>query len=149
MSPAGRTIAACWVVVSAAVPVDRCQAGPSAGDEAEPQLEFQVLGARENLGDSALTVERVAPGEAVLRGTIATPTPCYGIAAELAARERTLTVTLTATAQPGICITVLAAFAYQARIYGLSAGRYTIDVVYTYPGTGWNQQVKRVELEIP
>lgn len=137
------------IMALAAVALDRCQTEPPTGTAKEPQVEFTMVGALQELKDPPVSIDSVSPGEVVLTGGLGTPTPCYAIGAEVALRERTLTLTLAATAQPGICIQVLAAFAYRARIHGLSAGRYALEVVATYPGTGWESQVERLEVEIP
>lgn len=140
-----------WAILvsSAVAPVDTCRTGLSSGDAGEPRVEFTVVGTPEAGDDPGLRVDSVATGEMVLAGAISTPTPCYDIRAEPSRRDGTLTLTLVATAQPRICIQVLAAFAYRARIYGLSAGRYRVEVVVTYPNTGWPPRVEHLEVEIP
>jgi len=35
------------------------------------------------------------------------------------------------------CVLVLGRFAYDAFIEGLTPGRYSLQVVHTYPSTGW------------
>ncbi|MBI2401140.1 MAG: hypothetical protein HYV20_00025 [Gemmatimonadetes bacterium] len=145
--PRGQTAAFAVVVLVAVGSVDTCRTGP--GEPGAPQVEFTVLGALEAGKDAAVRVDSVSSGQVVLRGGIGTPTPCYTIRAELAQRESTLTLTLVATVQPVVCITVLAAFEYRARIYGVSAGRYTVEVVATYPGTGWTPRADTLQVEIP
>lgn len=133
----------------AAVSLNRCQGGPPTGEGREPQVEFTVVGMLEEAESPPVAIDSVSPGEVVLTGGLGTPTPCYAIGAEVALRERTLVLTLNATAQPIVCIQMLAAFEYRARIHGLSKGRYTLEVVTTYPGTGWASRVERLTVEIP
>lgn len=143
-------LAALCFVALATVSADRCQTGSPAGDTGQPEVEFEVVGALEGSKDPPVTIDSIAPGEVVLTGALATPTPCYAINAGVTLRDRTLSLSLTATAQPGmICIQTLGAFAYRARIHGLSTGRYTLEVVATYPGTGWETRTERLEVEVP
>lgn len=145
--PQAQTAAFAVVGLAVVGSVDTCRTGP--GESGAPQLEFTVVGALEAGKDAAVRADSVSSGQVVLRGGISTPTPCYAIGAEVAQRESTLTLTLVATAQPVFCIQVLAAFEYRARIYGLSAGRYTVEVVATYPGTGWTPRADTLQVEIP
>ncbi len=138
-----------WVVAIAAVTsADTCQTGPSSGDP-EAQVEFTVLGALDAGKDPTPRVDSVSQGQVLLTGGVSTPTPCYAIGAELSPRDHVLTLTLVATSQPVICIQVLAAFEYRARIYGLTAGRHTLEVVATYPDTGWPPRADTLRVEIP
>lgn len=133
----------------ATVAADRCQTGSPAGETGQPEVEFEVVGAPGEPAARPVSVDSVAPGAVVLTGALETPTPCYGLAAAVGLQERTLKMTITATGQPGFCIQMLGAFEYRARIHGLGAGRYTLEVVVTYPGTGWESRVERLEVEIP
>jgi hypothetical protein len=56
---------------------------------------------------------------------------------------------LEAKSQPMICAQVLATVAYQARISHLDSGQYTLEVIQTYPGTGWADRVDRLQVQIP
>jgi len=44
--------------------------------------------------------------------------------------------------RPGaeVCIASIAELGYDATVRGLPAGRYTLRVVHTYPGTGWSTE---------
>lgn len=145
--PAPAVVLALAALVTAAA-ADTCQS-PSSGEAGAPQVEFSVVGALEAGEDPTPRVDSVSAGEMVLRGGISTPTPCYAIRAELGERADTLALTLLATSQPVVCIQVLAAFGYRARIYGLASGRYTIEVVSTYPGTGWPPRTQYLEVAVP
>ena len=147
---AGRVgLAAIGFAALATVSVDRCRAGSPAAETSQPEMEFEVVGTPGEPRAGLVSVDSVGPGAVVLTGVLETPTPCYGLAATAGLQERTLKVTITATGQPGFCIQVLGAFAYRARIHGLSGGRYTLEVVATYPGTGWESRVERLEVEVP
>jgi len=145
--PGAHAAAFAVVGLAAAGAVDTCRTGP--GEPGGPRVEFTVVGALEGGKDPAARVDSVSSGEVVLRGGISTPTPCYGISAEVVQRASALTLTLVATARPVVCIQVLAAFEYRARIYGLSAGHYAVEVVSTYPGTGWMQPADTLQVDVP
>lgn len=141
-----------WLCLAslAVVAPERCQVGQPASEVGQPELEFTVVGALEGGRDPAVTIDSVAPGRVMLSGVVGTPTPCHGVSADVGLRDGTLTLTLVATAQPGaICVQVIGTLGYQARISGLSAGRYTLEVVARYPGSGWESRVERLEVEIP
>lgn len=123
-----------------------CQSMPASDAAEGPSLEFSVLGQAEPARERAPTIARVSPGSVQVTGAIGTPTPCYTIDAGLDAKERALTLTLTASARDGACIQILAAFEYRATISGLESGSYTILVAQTYPGTGWPRREHRLEL---
>jgi hypothetical protein len=140
---AGLAVAA----LAAAGSVDTCRV--DLAEPGAPQLEFTVLGQSQGGAGEAPQVDSVSAGQVVLRGVIGTPTPCYTIEADLEQDGSTLTVSLEATDQGGICIQVLGAFAYRARLHGLSAGSHTIAVTAAYPGTGWQTRADTLQVEIP
>jgi hypothetical protein len=79
-----------------------------------------------------------AAGGAVVRGTISTPNPCHRLAAAVERAGETVTVRITATADPEtMCIASIGAIPYTATLRGLPAGSYTLRVLHLYPGTGW------------
>lgn len=126
-----------------------CRTLPSSGGAKEPALEFSILGQAEEAEGRAPTLARVGSGTIEVTGAVATPTPCYTIGAELAAGERTLTLTLVASARDAACVQVLAAFEYSATVSGLEPGTYAMVVVQTYPGTGWPRREHRLQLSVP
>jgi hypothetical protein len=127
-----------------------CQSPASSGtQQIEPRLEFAVVGSSQRSGGDTITVTDVAADGVTLSGTMSTPNPCYNITPDLSADGDSLTLALAATAQAGMCIQVLAAFRYEARIGGLPPGRYSIAVEYTYPNTGWGGRVFPLAVEVP
>ena len=95
------------------------QAGSSSGGEQPPQAEG-------------------APGGAVVRATMTTPTPCHRLSGAVQRAGETVTLTVSAASDPEMmCIQSIGAIPYTATVRGLPAGSYTLRVVHTYPGTGW------------
>ena len=79
-----------------------------------------------------------AAGGAVVRGTMSTPTPCHRLAGAVQRAGETVTLTVSAAADPdAMCIQSIGSIPYTATVRGLPAGSYTLRVVHTYPGTGW------------
>lgn len=127
-----------------------CQSPASGGtQQIEPRLEFAVVGSSQTSGGDTITVTDVAADGVTLSGSMSTPTPCYSITPNLSADGDSLTLALAATARAGMCIQVLAAFRYEARIRGLPPGRYSIAVEYAYPNTGWGRRVFPLAVEVP
>jgi len=124
-------------------------AGASVTNSIEPVIELTMQGAAEGGEPRAPSVTTATSELAVLEGTISSPNPCYSFAAEIEADQNNLTVTLSGTQQAGMCIQILGAFRYQARITGLSTGTYPVTVVYRYPDTGWEQREFSLTLTIP
>jgi hypothetical protein len=88
-------------------------------------------------GDQSATAEGAAGG-AVVRGTASTPTPCHRLTGAVARAGETVTLTVSAAADPdAMCIQSIGSIPYTATVRGLPAGSYTLRVVHTYPGTGW------------
>lgn len=89
-------------------------------------------------------------GRVTVSGAMTTPTPCYDLAGEASVAGDTVTLTIQARRQEGGCIQVIAAFAYDAAVRGLPAGRYTLRVRHAYPGTGWEGRTAlETKIEIP
>ena len=120
-------------------------------DRADQQarLEFTVTGSLQTAATDTAQVSRVSARQAVIEGVISTPNPCYQIVADLVEDADSVTVRLIASRQGGMCIQVLAAFTYEARISDLDAGTSSIVVVYTYPSTGWEERTFRLRTEVP
>jgi len=74
----------------------------------------------------------VSPGRIDVDGILPTPTPCYDLTAELGRADRRLTLTVTARDRGGVCIQVLANFAYAAKLDGLESGLYQLTVEHAY-----------------
>jgi hypothetical protein len=76
-------------------------------------------------------------GTVAVRGTISTPNPCYGLGGTAAREGSTLTLTVTARSTAEVCIQSIGTLAFDATLRGVPAGSYTLRVVHTYGGTGW------------
>jgi hypothetical protein len=77
-------------------------------------------------------------GTIVVTGVATTPTPCHKLAGTVDHSGGTVTVRISATADPdAMCIASIGAIPYTATVRGLSAGTYDLRVEHTYPGTGW------------
>ena len=77
-------------------------------------------------------------GQITVRATLSGPDPCRTLEAELDQTDRE--VSLRVFIRPsgaGVCVLVIGRFAYDAVIEGLPRGRYVLQVVHTYPYTGW------------
>ncbi len=126
-----------------------CKSVPSGSDMQEPNLEFSIVGSAETGEGAEPSITSASAEEVALTGVISTPNPCYDIKAALSRDGRALTLTLTATARPEICIQVVAAFTYDARLTDLEPGSYTLTVAYEYPGIGWESSEHTLQLEVP
>ncbi len=113
------------------------------------RLEFVVTGSLQTAAADTARTARVSAGQATIEGVISTPNPCYQIVADLVEDADSLTLRLTATRRGGMCIQVVAAFTYEARLSDLPARTDTIVVVYTYPSTGWEERTFRLRAEVP
>lgn len=77
-------------------------------------------------------------GTVVVTGVATTPTPCHRLAGTVDRSGGTVTVRISATADPEVmCIASIGAIPYTATVRGLPAGEYDLRVEHTYPGTGW------------
>jgi hypothetical protein len=81
-----------------------------------------------------------------VQGALSTPTPCYTLSGAVRRVESIVTLTVEARSRGGMCVQSIGAFAYDAVLGGLPAGTYSLRVVHTYPGTGWES---RGALEAP
>ncbi len=79
-------------------------------------------------------------GTVAVRGTISTPNPCYALSGTAAREGSTLTLTVSARSNAEVCIQVIGTLGYDATLRGVPAGSYTLRVVHTYAGTGWETQ---------
>ena len=76
-------------------------------------------------------------GTVAVRGTVSTPNPCYALSGTAARDGSTLTLTVTARSTAEVCIQSIGTLAFDATLRGVPAGSYTVRVVHTYGGTGW------------
>jgi hypothetical protein len=79
-------------------------------------------------------------GTVAVRGTISTPNPCYALSGTAAREGSTLTLTVSARSNAEVCIQSIGTLGYDATLRGVPAGSYTLRVVHTYVGTGWETQ---------
>ena len=112
-------------------------AAPAQGAQ---QLTVQLVpgpAASASGGEQSATAEGAAGG-AVVRGTMSTPTPCHRLSGTVQRTGETVTLTVSAASDPEtMCIQSIGAIPYTATVRGLPAGSYTLRVLHTYPGTGW------------
>ena len=88
-------------------------------------------------GAHAVTAE-AGLGQITVRSILAGPDPCRTLEGELEQRGRDLTLRVfIRPSGAGVCVQVVGRFAYDAVIEGLPRGRYALQVVHTYPSTGW------------
>lgn len=113
-------------------------APPAQGGAQQVTVELaQTQGGSSTGGEQAATAQGAAGG-AVVRGTVSTPTPCHRLTGAVQRAGETVTLTVSAAADPeAMCIQSIGSIPYTATIRGLPAGSYTVRVVHTYPGTGW------------
>ena len=90
-------------------------------------------------GDATVTATGGA-GTVTVRGSLSAPTPCHVLGGTAARDGRTVTLTIAARAGENACIQSIGTLGYDATLAGLEAGSYSLRVVYTYPGTGWDTQ---------
>lgn len=89
-------------------------------------------------GDDQRATAEAAAGGATVRGVMSTPNPCHRLSGAVERAGSTVTLRVSATADPDVmCIASIGSIPYTAAIRGLPAGSYTLRVVHTYPGTGW------------
>lgn len=86
--------------------------------------------------DQSATAE-AGQGQIDVRATLLGPDPCRTLQGELEQAGRQLTLRVSIREMGGYCVLTLGQFAYTASIVGLSPGNYALQVVHTYPSTGW------------
>lgn len=134
--------------------VGGCSAEPPAGPDPDSgPLTLQVLN-RDTLsfaGTDTALVRPVANGLEVL-GRITTPTPCYDLKPGTV-REPPSALTLYIIAREqdvDACILVLQTFPYRLDVRDLQPGEYDVEVIHTYPDTGWADRLAaRVRVVVP
>lgn len=112
-------------------------ATPAQGSQ-QVTVELVPGTAASSAGSEQPSTAEGAAGGAVVRGTVSTPTPCHRLSAAAQRAGETVTVTISATADPdAMCVQAIGALPYTATVRGLPAGSYALRVLHTYPGTGW------------
>jgi hypothetical protein len=110
---------------------------PSTG--AQVKLEFQQGQGGSSTGGEQGATATAGSGQIAIRGTMETPTPCHKLSGELQQQGRTLSVRVVAQADPDVmCIQSIGSIPYTATLRDVAPGAYTVRVIHTYPGTGWD-----------
>jgi hypothetical protein len=111
---------------------------PAPGGAQQVSVEVRQGEGASSTGEEQRAAAEGAAGGAVVRGTISTPNPCHRLSGAVQRSGTTVTVTISATVDPDVmCIASIGNIPYTATLRGLPAGRYTLRVLHTYPGTGW------------
>ncbi len=121
---------------------------PQANTTQEATLEFVILETEIRAQRDTSYLSGSGDGQLTVSGVIRTPNPCYSLDAEVDADADSVTLRVTATPQPRICASVVAAFPYTATVGGLKGGAYTVNVLYTYPATGWDDVGFRLRAQV-
>jgi hypothetical protein len=111
---------------------------PSTGAR-QVKLEFQQgQGGSASGGEQGATAT-AGSGQIAIRGTMQTPNPCYKLSGELQQQGQTLSVRVVGQADPdAMCIQSIGSVPYTATLRDVAPGTYTVRVMHTYPGTGWD-----------
>jgi hypothetical protein len=89
-------------------------------------------------GDDQRATVEAAAGGATVRGVMSTPNPCHRLSGTVERAGSTVTLRVSAAVDPDVmCIASIGSIPYTAVLRGLPAGSYTLRVLHTYPGTGW------------
>lgn len=107
---------------------------PTAPDRASLRFTTRVP----EPGATDVVTAEAGQGQITVRSTLSGPDPCRTLAGELEQTDRE--VTLRVFIRPNgdaACVQIVGGFAYDAVIEGLPGGRYALQVIHTYPSTGW------------
>lgn len=130
------SLAACARPASGGAAAD--DAVPTEAPAGAPTLDFRP-GAGSTAGDGEQRASAEGgSGSIEIRGSMMTPTPCYRLAGALDASNRSLTVTVTGSADPdAMCVQAIGAVPYTGTVRGVAPGTYAVRIVHAYTGTGW------------
>lgn len=113
-------------------------APPAQGGAQQVSVQLTQGEGGSSAGDDQRASAEAAAGGATVRGVMSTPNPCHRLTGAVERAGSTVTVRVSATADPdAMCIASIGSIPYTAVLRGLPAGSYTLRVVHTYPGTGW------------
>ena len=89
-------------------------------------------------GAAVSVTAEAGQGQIAVRSTLRGPDPCRTLGGELeqTGREVTLRVFIRPNGD-AVCVQVVGGFAYDAVIQGLPRGKHALQVIHTYPSTGW------------
>jgi hypothetical protein len=119
-------------------PPDSPGGAPSTGAP-QVKLEFQQGQGGSSSGGEQGATATAGSRQIALRGTMQTPNPCYKLSGELQQQGQTLSVRVVGRADPdAMCIQSIGSIPYTATLRDVAPGTYTVRVMHTYPGTGWN-----------
>lgn len=111
---------------------------PAQGGSQQVSVQFTQGEAGSAAGEDQRATAEGAAGGATVRGVMSTPNPCYRLTGAVERAGSTVTLRVSGAADPdAMCIQSIGSIPYTATIRGLPAGSYTLRVVHTYPGTGW------------
>ena len=111
---------------------------PTAPDTAF--LRFTPRALELGSAESFVTAE-ASQGQIAIRASLLGPDPCRTLEGEFDQRDREITLRVfIRPSGAGVCVQVIGGFAYDAVIEGLPRGTYVLQVVHTYPSTGWPTQ---------
>ncbi len=137
---ARRAWIAAWVIAST-VAIAGCGDGTPAGPGSDTgPLTLRVLNTDTlSLPGTDTALVTPVPGGLVVLGRITTPTPCYNLRPGTVKEPPTsLTLFIIAREQNvDACIQVLHPFPYRLEVRELEPGEYDVEVIHTYPNTGW------------
>ena len=80
---------------------------------------------------------RAHDGGIEVRGLLSAPDPCRPLEASVSRVGDTIDVTLLSKPHGGLCIAVIAEYAYVVGIEDIEPGSHRVRVRYHYPETGW------------
>jgi hypothetical protein len=111
---------------------------PSTGAR-QVKLDFQQGQGGSSTGGGQSATATAGSGQIAIRGTMETPTPCHKLSGELQQQGQTLSVRVVAQADPNaMCIQSIGSIPYTGTLRDVAPGTYTVRVMHTYPGTGWD-----------
>jgi hypothetical protein len=89
-------------------------------------------------GSGESTTVEAGQGQIDVHATFTGPDPCRMPHGDLEQTGRQLTLRVSIHPTDDVCVAVIGRFAYDASIVGLAPGSYSLQVVHTYPSTGWS-----------
>lgn len=88
-------------------------------------------------GAAVSVTAEAGQGQIAVRSTLRGPDPCRTLGGELEQTDREVTLRVFIRPNSAVCVQVVAGFAYDAVIQGLPRGKHALQVIHTYPSTGW------------
>jgi hypothetical protein len=116
-----------------------CSSFEVTGPGADLPLEFSARAAQHGQWLEVPVMEAEGqPGRITVNARLSTPDPCRVLSGDLRGEgsKLVLAVAVRPNGSEG-CYQVIGTFEYDAVIPGLRPGNYHLQVVHTYPGTGW------------